>query len=241
MNKSIALAALLAFSPAAVSADTTAEISVPGVYGYIRHLVVQTGVPLAISLPPGESIVSNPIIGDPAWDMKTALGGDGAHLTLKPMKVMPRPTLLQIYGSTRTWYLVVSSPDKVESTAYVVDFYNPRHKTSKEKTQTKQTVGCKSNDSRYQVNGDRRIIVSAVCEDERHTLIVVRMNRDSPNALPYSVDPTGRQDRIGNTTPAQVAPDTFVWTFDGKYRHLALLSDSNRGPIRTDIVFHGKP
>lgn len=234
----------LALAPVASTAATTDEISVPGVYGYIRHLVVQQGVPLAIALPPGEVNLGT-VIGDKGWEMLPAVGGDGSHITLKALKLMPTPTLLQIYGSTRTWYLIVSAPPKVESTAYVVDLYDPhakRQATPKSKLNPKpQAVGCKANDPRYKVSGDKRILVQSVCEDELHTLIVVNMNRDSPNALPYAVDSTGREDRIGNATPAQIGPNTYVWEFDGQYRRMAMVSSSNRGQIRKTIEYQGAP
>ncbi len=44
----------------------------------------RTGTTVDIALPPGESLTSNPLIGDPRWRMVTFASGNVVHIALKP-------------------------------------------------------------------------------------------------------------------------------------------------------------
>jgi hypothetical protein len=96
-------------------------------------------------------------------------------------------------------------------------------------------------DSNYHWKGDRRIDVVQACDDGHHTYFIMRDGRNAVGAVPYRVDVPGHQDQIANATFAP-ANDSHPgeWVVDGRADRWALLADSSRGQIRTNVTYAGQ-
>ena len=249
--KAAALSTLLMLLPLSAAAETSAVIYVPRSDRMIQHLYVHTGTTVDIALPPGESLSSNPIIGDPRWRMVTFASGNVVHIALKPSDVLPQDQLMTIPSSKKALHLLVSAGAN-SSTTYTVQFFEPAPRppmngshpaaapTSVATPTPLPKVGVASCaaplDSRYLLMGDTRIDVAAACDDGHHTYILVGDGRDAPSAVPFRVDVAGHQDHIVNATfePAD-ATHPGQWVLDGVADRWALVVDSSRGQMRKEI------
>jgi type IV secretory pathway VirB9-like protein len=245
--KAVALTALVALLPLTATAQTSAIMYVPRSDRMIAHLYVQTGTTVDIALPPGESLSSNPIIGDPRWRMVTFASGNVVHIALKPSDVLPHDQLLTIPSSKRALHLLVSAGAN-PSTTYTIQFFEPEPRPPANARRGAPApaptppgpvrVGsCAAPlDTRYAIVGDRRIDVRAACDDGHHTFLLVGDGPDAPSAVPYRVDAAGHQDLIANATFAPAdATHPGQWVLDGVADRWALVVDSSRGQMRKEI------
>ena len=249
--KAATLTTLLALLPLTAAAETSAVMYVPRSDRIIQHLYVHTGTTVDIALPPGESLSSNPIIGDPRWRMVTFASGNVVHIALKPSDVLPQNQLMTIPSSKKALHLLVSAGTNT-STTYTVQFFEPVPRppmkdppptpvpTAVATSIPAPKVAVKSCeapfDSRYMLIGDTRINVTAACDDGHHTYILVGDGRDAPSAVPFRVDVAGHQDHIVNATfePAD-STHPGQWVLDGVADRWALVVDSSRGQMRKEI------
>ena len=249
--KTVALAALVVLFPLSAAAQPSAVLYVPRSDRMIAHLYVHTGTTVDIALPPGESLSSNPIIGDPRWRMVTFASGNVVHIALKPSDVLPQDQLMTIPSSKRALHLLVSAGAST-STTYTVQFFEPAPRPPTNATHSAPAptpaatptpppkvavASCAAPlDSRYMLVGDTRINVTAACDDGHHTFILVGDGRDAPSGVPFRVDVAGHQDHIVNATfePAD-AIHPAQWVLDGVADRWALVVDSSRGQMRKEI------
>lgn len=252
--KTAALTALVALLPLTAAAETSAVMYVPRSDRMIAHLYVHTGTTVDIALPPGESLTSNPIIGDPRWRMVTFASGGVVHIALKPSDMLPQDQLMTIPSSKQTLHLLVSAGANA-STTYTVQFFEPAPRQPigtrpasrpapppaptampAPPARVRVTSCAAPFDANYVLMGDTRIDVRAACDDGHHTYILVGDGRDAPSAVPYRVDAAGHQDQIVNATfePAD-ATHPGQWVLDGVADRWALVADSSRGQMRKEI------
>ena len=247
--KILALAGLLAALPLAAVADTSTVMYVPRSDRMIAHLYVHTGTTVDIALPPGESLTSNPIIGDPRWRMATFASGNVVHIALKPSDVLPTDQLMTIPSSKRALHLLVRAGAN-DSTTYTVQFFEPAPRpiapprpaaisaaTQAPPKSVTVAVCAAPLDTHYALMGDTRVDVRAACDDGHHTYIIMGNGRDDAGTVPYRVDVAGHQDQIVNATFAPAdATHPGQWIIDGVADRWALVADSSRGQMRKVIA-----
>jgi hypothetical protein len=257
--RSLALGSAAVLAPLTCLAQTSYVKTVPYSATWFPSVYVHTGTSVDIQLEPGDTLEEvstskgsgrTTIVGDPRWITAAVTSGPNGtlHVIVKPSSDLPDVQMLTI-PTTRHEYHVLLSSGSGATTTYTLAFFDPARRVAAAdpaptSTPASRSVylmySCATMDSRhYRVAGDPRIPVAAVCDDGVRTFIFMGKSRPLVAAVPYRVDPGGHQDQILNpvfgTTPGADGSSMGEWVLDGVFDHMALVADSSRGQIRTNI------
>jgi hypothetical protein len=222
-----AIGALVAQLPLAAAAETSAVMYVPRSDRMIQHLYVHTGTTVDVALPPGESLTSNPIIGDPRWRMVTFASGNLVHIALKPSDALPTEQLVTIPASKQTLHLLIRAGAN-ESTTYTLRFFeaaprpvaparpapapSPAPSSKPAAPSEVRVAACAPPlDTHYAVMGDTHIDVRAACDDGHHNDDVGRRDVRAMQQTPQFVDDPRARSRH-RTRLAQTIAGSIVRT-----------------------------
>jgi hypothetical protein len=256
--KSSALAALLAVVPIATSADPDPVLYVPRSERFIQHLYVKERTSIDVALPEHESLKYDPVIIDRRWHMVSGSAGNVVHLSFEATPHASEQ-LVHLWGSKHAMFLVLSSGPN-ESTAQTVVFYEPTPRATARPVltynpapsvtpaavrprpaPTPRILAVKScdgldHDYKWRRDDGHDFVRDGVCNDGKHTFILVRDGHNVPGVVPYRVDPGGRQDQLMNSTFVNgVGEYKSQWVVDGTPDRIAFVADSSSGQIRKTV------
>lgn len=256
-TKLLALCAFLVAMPLPSSAATTYSRTVPYSPTWFPSVYVHTGASIDVQLEQGDVLLAPALVGDKRWYIMSVTAGPSAtpHIVIKPEADISDVQMVTIPTSRHQYHVLLRSGAGETSTYTLVFFDNaPR------RTVASAEPGSSPTDARrpvtinacapplythYRIHGDARIPVDAVCDDGIRTYVLLRPFR-APAAVPYRVDPGGHQDQIVNPTFTALTPGANPrvvgeWVLDGVFDSLALVADSSRGQIRTNITREAEP